>query len=76
MKHFTTAGVDIPCEETLKPLSVDLDFMLNFDNQIKNIHICTKAAQQLNVLQRLSKFLSEDTSAGERGAGVKGAGGG
>ena len=59
MKHFTTSGVDIPCEETLKPLGVELDLMLNFDNQIKKI--CTKAAQQLNVLQRLSKFLSEDT---------------
>ena len=33
--------------------------MLNFDNQIKKI--CTKATQQLNVLHRLSKFLSEDT---------------
>ena len=33
--------------------------MLNFDNQIKKA--CTKTARQLNVLQRLSNFLSEDT---------------
>ena len=33
--------------------------MFNFDNQIKKI--CTKAARQLNVLQRHSKFLSEYT---------------
>ena len=59
MKNFTITGVDIPCEETVKLLGVEFDFMLNFDNQIKKI--CTKVARQLNVLQRLSKFLSEDT---------------
>ena len=59
MKHFTLAGVDIPCEENVKLLGVELDFMLNFDKQIKNM--CMKAARQLNVLQRLSKFLSVET---------------
>ena len=34
VKHFTIACVDIPCEETVKLLGVELDFMLNFDNQI------------------------------------------
>ena len=33
--------------------------MLNFDTQVS--HICQKAARQLNVLQRLSKFLSNKT---------------
>ena len=33
--------------------------MLNFDNQIKTM--CTKVERKLNVLQRLSKFLSEDS---------------
>ena len=33
--------------------------MLNFDTQVSNI--CQKAARQLNVLQRLSKFLSVNT---------------
>ena len=59
VKHFTLAGVDIPCEENVKLLGVELDFMLNFDKQIKNM--CMKAARQLNVLQRLSKFLSVET---------------
>ena len=59
VKHFFLAGVDIPCEETVKLLGVELDFMLNFDKQIKNM--CMKAARQLNVLQRLSKFLSVET---------------
>ena len=59
VKYFTLAGVDIPCEENVKLLGVELDFMLNFDKQIKNM--CMKAARQLNVLQRLSKFLSVET---------------
>ena len=59
VKNFTLAGVDIPCEENVKLLGVELDFMLNFDKQIKNM--CMKAARQLNVLQRLSKFLSVET---------------
>ena len=59
VKHFTLAGVDIPCEENVKLLGVELDFVLNFDKQIKNM--CMKAVRQLNVLQRLSKFLSVET---------------
>ena len=35
VKNFTLAGVDIPCEENVKPLGVGLDFMPNFDKQIK-----------------------------------------
>ena len=57
VKHFTIAGFDIPCEETVKLLGVELDFMHfmhNFGNKIKKI--CTKAARHLNVLQSLSKF--------------------
>ena len=34
VKQFTLAGVDILCEENVKLLGVELDFMLNFDNQI------------------------------------------
>ena len=56
MKQITLAGVDIPCEEKIKLLGVELDFMLNFEKQIKNM--CMKAGQHLNVLQSLSKFLS------------------
>ena len=59
VKQFTIAGVDIPCEQNVKLLGVELDFLLNFDNQIKAMSM--KAARQLNVLQRLSKLLSEET---------------
>ena len=59
VKHFTLACVDIPCQENVKLLGVELGFMLNFDKQIKNMGM--KAARQLNVLQRLSKFLSVET---------------
>ena len=59
VKQFTLAGIDIPCEENVKLLGVEVDFMLNYDKQIKTM--CMKAARQLNVLRRLSKFLSEDT---------------
>ena len=38
---------------------MELDFLLNFDNQIKAMSM--KAARQLNVLQRLSTFISEET---------------
>ena len=58
VKHFSLAGVDIPCEENVKLLGVELDFMLNFDKQIKHVH---EGGSQLNVLQRLSKFLSVET---------------
>ena len=59
LKHFNVADVEILCEENVKLLGVELDIMLNFDNQIKRI--CMKVARQLNVLQRLSKFLSVET---------------
>ena len=52
VKHFTLAGVDVPCEENVKLLGVELDFMLNFDKQIKN-HVqaakCFTEAQQIPV---------------------------
>ena len=46
----------IICEEVVKILSVDIDYKLNFDQYISNL--CRKAGQQLNVLKRLSPFLS------------------
>lgn len=57
MKSIKVGDVDIPCEENVKLLGVELDFKLDFDDQVTEI--CKKAARQLNVLQRLSKFLSE-----------------
>ena len=51
------ANLDIPYEENVKLLGVELDYKLDFDFQVTQI--CKKAAKQLHVLQRLSKFLNE-----------------
>ena len=59
LKSFTVANNSIPCEETVKLLGVELDYQLNFNEQVSRI--CQKVARQLNVLQRISKFLSEET---------------
>ena len=59
LKRFNVADNTIPCEETVKLLGVDLDYQLNFNEQVSRI--CQKVARQLNVLQRVSKFLSEET---------------
>ena len=59
LKSFSVADNTIPCEETVKLLGVELDYQLNFNEQVSRI--CQKVARQLNVLQRISKFLSEET---------------
>ena len=46
----------IKCEYVVKLFGVDIDYQLNFDQHISNL--CRKADQQLNVLKRLSPFLS------------------
>ena len=43
------------CEDKVKILGVDIDFNLTFDSHIQSL--CKKAAQQLNVLKRLSTNL-------------------
>ena len=43
----------------MKLLGVELDYQLNFNEQVSRI--CQKVARQLNVPQRISKFLSEET---------------
>ena len=48
-----------PCEKTVRLLGVELDYQLNFNEQISRI--CQKVVRQLNVLKRISKFLSEET---------------
>ena len=54
MKHFTLAGVDIPCEENVKILGVELEFMLNFDKQIKkNEHEGGSAAKFFTEAQQI-----------------------
>lgn len=59
IKSFNIAGKEIACEDQVKLLGIDIDYMLNFDAQISTI--CKKAAMQLNVLQRLSKFLTTNS---------------
>ena len=58
INDFKIDNVTIKCEESVKLLGVDIDFLLNFDLQISRM--CKKAAGQLNVLYRISKFLSTD----------------
>ena len=60
MKDIQIANVNIKCEDNVKFLGVELDYKLNFDMQITKM--CKKAAKQLIVLQRLSKFLNEKSS--------------
>jgi hypothetical protein len=58
-KSFNINNNDIPCDDHVKLLGVDIDHLLNFDLQISNL--CKKAARQLNVLQRLSKYINFNT---------------
>ena len=48
---FKIGDVYITCEENVKLLGVDIDFMLNCDNHIKTT--CKKAVQQRNILKRI-----------------------
>ena len=54
---FNIGSVSIPCEETVKLLGIEIDFQLKFDTHIKNL--CKKSSQQLNVLKRIGKYLSQ-----------------
>ena len=50
----------IKCEDVVKWLGVDIDYQLYFIQHISNL--CWKAGQSLNVLKRLSPFLSNGRS--------------
>ena len=56
---LTVCGSEIKCEDSVKLLGVNIDFMLNFDSHVSNI--CRKAARQINVLLRIGKHLSVET---------------
>ena len=58
-KSLNLNGIEIKCEDSVKLLGVTFDYMLNFDIHVSNI--CKKAARQINVLLRLSKYLSTET---------------
>ena len=52
---FNIGDINITCDETVKLLGVDIDFMLNFASHIKSI--CKIAVQQLNILKRIGRNL-------------------
>ena len=52
---FCIDGNIIKTEETVKLLGVHIDSNLKFNEHVKSV--CTKAARQINALQRLTKFL-------------------
>jgi hypothetical protein len=54
LKEFQIDNVTIKCEDCVKLLGVDIDFLLNFDIQVTRM--CKKAANQLNVLLRIRIF--------------------
>ena len=58
LTNFSIDNTSIQCEDSVKLLGIDIDYLLNFDQHISRL--CKKAANQLNVLMRLSKFLSFD----------------
>ena len=45
--------------DSVKFLGVTIDFMLNFETHVSNI--CRKAANQINVLLRIGKYLTLET---------------
>ena len=58
-KSVSLNGIEIKCEDSVNLLCVTFDYMLNFDLHISKI--CKKAARRINVLLRLSNFLSTET---------------
>ena len=58
-KSLFLNGTKIKCENSVKLLGVTIDYLLNFDLHVSDI--CKKAARQINVLLRLSKFLTIET---------------
>ena len=58
LESLTINNTTIHCEESVKLLGIDIDFMLNFNKHISNL--CKKAATQLDILLRLSKFLKPE----------------
>ena len=58
-ESFTIHDNTVKCEDSVKLLGVTIDYMLNFDLHISDI--CKKAARQITVLCRLSRYLSTET---------------
>ena len=58
-KSLFLNGTEIKCEDSVKLRGVTINYLLNFDLHVSKI--CKKAARQVNVLYRLSKFLIIET---------------
>ena len=56
MENINIEGKIMKSKETVKLLSIRLDYRLNFELHISEL--CRKAASQLNVLQRLKQFIA------------------
>ena len=54
--NFKFNNIEITCEDEVKLLGVNLDFMLNFNSHVSSI--CKKASRQLNVLKRIGRHLN------------------
>jgi hypothetical protein len=50
------AGKTIMCEDTVKLLGVDIDFLVSFNSHISEI--CRKTSCQLDVLKRIGRYLT------------------
>ena len=57
IKSFRIGDTDIPCEDNVTLLGINIDFMLKFDDRVTDI--CKKASKQLAVLKRLGRFLTK-----------------
>ena len=53
---FNIGEAEISCDETVKLLGIEIDYLLSFDTQVSNM--CKKASQQINVLRRIGKYLN------------------
>ena len=58
-KSFRVTDTDISCEVSMILLGVTVDYLLNFDLHIFNM--CKKAANQINILFRLSNYTNMET---------------
>ena len=56
---ISVENIVLPSEDNLNVLGINLDAKMKFDKHISNI--AKRASQQINVLQRLSKFLCFDS---------------
>ena len=57
VNSFNIGGLEISCQETVKLLGIDIDFLLKFDIHVSRL--CRNASKQLAVLKRLGSNLTK-----------------